>query len=92
MLSVPVRVPPEFASKVNVRMPLPVPLDDVCSHELFEVADQAKGVTIMSESTPEFGPSVKVAVPMTLAPPWTTLYCRPKMLMSAGACINPGWP
>src|SRR5262245_10752006 len=67
MVSVPVRVAPGLASKVNVARPLPLPLALVCSHDALAVGVQAPPVTTMEESLPAAGPSRSDDVPMPSA-------------------------
>ena len=59
MVSVPLRVAPVLASKVNVARPLAVPLDEVCSQEALAAAVQAPARVTTSESLPAAGPSTR---------------------------------
>ena len=81
MVSVPVRVSPVLASKVNVARPLPAPLDEVCSQEALDVAVHAPPVT-MSESLPAAGASTSVETPSDGAA-CVTAICWPRTVMSA---------
>ena len=65
MVSVPLRVAPALASKVNTTLALPVPLALVCSHAAFAVALQVlvSGVTVSTTlSVPAAGPSSSAVV------------------------------
>src|SRR5437773_2523578 len=44
-------------------MPLPAPLEDVCSHAAFEAAVHVAAMVTMSESVPASGPSRSAFVP-----------------------------
>ena len=62
MVSVPLRIGPGLASKVNVAGPLPLPLDVVCSQAALAVALQAPPAPTRSESLPAVGPSWREGV------------------------------
>ena len=78
MVSVPVRVAPVLASKVNVARPLPLPLEVVCSQEALAVAVQAPAKLTMSESLPAAGPSTSDVLARAAA--WVTVRVWPAMV------------
>src|SRR5262249_48689566 len=66
IVSVPLRVAPGLASKLNVARPSPVPVAVVCSHGALAVADQAPLVRTRSDALPAVGPSSSAVVPSWL--------------------------
>ena len=71
MVSVPTRVGPVLASKVNVARPSPLPLEEVCSQEALAVEVHGPAKSMASEPLPPAALSTRVMA--AKIPAWVTV-------------------